>query len=568
MGQRIDVTLGGLHELQDRIDQKQLNSGDWPIFGALVANLVDRAEAQMDRAQAKADALAEQERAGRDPNASSETNGPEKAGGENDATPQAGQGRVGDPTDPSAPANHASPQGHGRNGADAFTTAKHLSYELPEGTLGSLCPRCGRIRMKRYRRRTVIRIIGQPLFSAEIHAAAQARCCGCGEIITAKLPAVIEQGIGKAVIYHWTACSLLIILHYTAQMPFKRLEMLHQSWGIPFSDANQWEVVSQAMDLLMPLVRAMERHGIERILNLRIDDTGSMVITIQRQILDELEAARALGLPTESIRTGINATCVHIETPEGEITLFFTGRHHAGEIIDRILKQRKQKEVQVIKVTDGASKNFDHEHRDQVIEATCNAHAFLKFHAIKDQFPVEYAVVGEAYHEIFQHDAITRERKMTPEQRLAYHREHSRPWMDKIRAVCLEKMQSRLVEPRSPLWAPVHFIINQWSRLSRFLEVPGVPLDTNLVEQKLIIPVRYLAASFNYQTENGAEVGDAAMSLVATARAHGVEPVAYLAHCLENHKYLQEHPENYLPWVYREQMKARASPSAGALAVG
>ncbi|MEO5969357.1 MAG: hypothetical protein ABIQ95_05475 [Bdellovibrionia bacterium] len=79
-------------------------------------------------------------------------------------------------------------------------------------------------------------------------------------------------------------------------------------------------------------------------------------------------------------------------------------------------------------------------------------------------------------------------------------------------------------------------IINQWSRLTPFLEVEGVPLDINLVEQNLIIPVRYLAGSFNYQTVNDFEVGDIAMSLTATARANNVEPVAYLAYCLTHYK--------------------------------
>ncbi len=65
-----------------------------------------------------------------------------------------------------------------------------------------------------------------------------------------------------------------------------------------------------------------------------------------------------------------------------------------------------------------------------------------------------------------------------------------------------------------------------------------MPLDTNLVEQKLIIPVRYLAASFNYQTETGAEVGDRMMSLIATAQANGAEPVAYLTDCLRNREEL------------------------------
>ena len=62
--------------------------------------------------------------------------------------------------------------------------------------------------------------------------------------------------------------------------------------------------------------------------------------------------------------------------------------------------------------------------------------------------------------------------------------------------------------PNAPLWEPLTFVINQWDRLTRFCHVPGIPLDTNVVEQMLIIPVRYLAGSFNYKTQNGADVGD------------------------------------------------------------
>lgn len=86
-----------------------------------------------------------------------------------------------------------------------------------------------------------------------------------------------------------------------------------------------------------------------------------------------------------------------------------------------------------------------------------------------------------------------------------------------------------------------------------------MPLDTNLVEQKLIIPVRYLAASFNYKTETGAEVGDRMMSLIATAHANGVEPVKYLTHCLRHHEDLSRRPSDYLPWAYRDAELHRAS---------
>ncbi len=147
---------------------------------------------------------------------------------------------------------------------------------------------------------------------------------------------------------------------------------------------------------------------------------------------------------------------------------------------------------------------------------------------------------------------------------MLYHRRHSKPLMQQLKAMCEEKIKSKLVEPSSPLWEPLTFIVNQWDRLTRFCEAPGVPLDTNLVEQALIIPVRYLAGSFNYQSEDGATVGDHVMSLVATARANDVEPVAYLTECLRCHEDLAKRPEYYLPWVYRQRIKEGDSPPAPA----
>jgi len=49
---------------------------------------------------------------------------------------------------------------------------------------------------------------------------------------------------------------------------------------------------------------------------------------------------------------------------------------------------------------------------------------------------------------------------------------------------------------------------------------------------------------------------------VAYARAHGVEPVAYLTECLRRHDDVAERPEHYLPWAYRERNKEAASSRA------
>ncbi len=111
-----------------------------------------------------------------------------------------------------------------------------------------------------------------------------------------------------------------------------------------------------------------------------------MVVTLTRQIQAELAAVEQLGESPKTVRTGINATGVLLETAEGTAVLFFTGRHHAGEVLDRLLARRKA-DGRLVKVTDGASKNFDHQHRGQLIEATCNAHAFLKFERAQRQAP-------------------------------------------------------------------------------------------------------------------------------------------------------------------------------------
>ena len=85
--------------------------------------------------------------------------------------------------------------------------------------------------------------------TAAAQRAEQARCKVCGQVMTAPMPAGLEEGVGKAVVYHSSACAMLMVLHYTGGMPFKRVELLHESWGIPLADANQWAVVDESVGL-------------------------------------------------------------------------------------------------------------------------------------------------------------------------------------------------------------------------------------------------------------------------------------------------------------------------------
>jgi len=441
MARQVDITLDGLHQLLHRIERKELDDGDWAICGSLVLQLILKIQGKQERMAAKLTARGE--------GAASTA--------VVDALPAASSDLTALPPGPAAETSAAQAgstevsagrkaKGHGRNGVSAFVNAKHTVHGLASGLVGALCGACSAGRMTRYREKVVIRIIGQPLFAAEQHHLEQARCRACGKVERAQAPQEIFEGLGSSyAVYDWSACAMLVVMHYFAATPFKRLESLHAGWGIPVPDANLWRMVDETDDLLHPLYRALERHGVQKAVSLRIDDTGSAVVALARQIQAELDELEVAGKSTKGVRTGINATGVLLETAEGEIVLFFTGRHHAGEILDRLLQGRKPGGPRLVKVTDGASKNFDHQGRNELIEGVCNAHAFLKFRDIKDKHPTEYAVAGEVYKGVFDNDDEAKARGLSPTERMLFHRQHSKPLMERLKAMCEEKLRGKLV---------------------------------------------------------------------------------------------------------------------------
>lgn len=359
---RIDLTLDELKNIGDRLDHNMLDPGDYPILRAIVSQRIEREEKKIERAIDRLSNLESQNST------------------EREITPEQSQSPESDPAqdadasskqdkDNSEP--KPKPKGHGRNGTSAFINAQHFFHKLAAGIIGLACI-CGAGSMRRYREKIIIRIVGQPLFRAEVHHYEQAICRICERIITAEAPAHIQDGIGSSyIVYTVSASAMLIVMHYFGALPFKRIESLHAGWGLPLSDSNQWQIVNLADDYLGPLHKALEIYAMREATNLGIDDTGSMVISVMREIKAELEELKRLGKSTTGVRTGINATAVFVETPKGTVILFYTGLHHAGEIFDQLMKYRQPKEKPLVKVTDAASKNFDHNHRDFLIEAVC-----------------------------------------------------------------------------------------------------------------------------------------------------------------------------------------------------
>ena len=109
-----------------------------------------------------------------------------------------------------------------------------------------------------------------------------------------------------------------------------------------------------------------------------------------------------------------------------------------------------------------------------------------------------------------------REAQLSPEARLAYHQAYSRPIMDGLKGWLKKQFDDRLVEPNSSLGKAISYMQGHWETLTRFLEVPGAPLDNNLVERTLKLFIRQRKNSLFFATEHSAYIGSVLTSLIAT----------------------------------------------------
>ena len=115
----------------------------------------------------------------------------------------------------------------------------------------------------------------------------------------------------------------------------------------------------------------------------------------------------------------------------------------------------------------------------------------------------------------------------------------------------------RLVEPNSSLGKAIAHMLGHWDTLTRFLSVPGAPLDNNLAERALKLFIRQRKNSLFYKNEHSAYLASILTSLIATCLYAGVNAVEYLVALQEHRHEVFADPAAWLPWAYST---SRASP--------
>ena len=238
--------------------------------------------------------------------------------------------------------------------------------------------------------------------------------------------------------------------------------------------------------------------------------------------------------------------------------LYSASRRHAGENLQRLLDKRDAGLEKPLAMSDALSSN-EVADESMLIRCHCLAHGRRKLSDLEEVFPRECQVVLEVIGQVFDHDEQTRKDQLSPEARLAYHQGHSRPLMDERKGWLDKQRDDHLVEPNSSRGKAIASMQRHWETLTRFLSVPGAPMDNNVAERLLKLCLRQRKNSLFDKTPHSAYIASVLTSLIATCIYAGVNAVDDLVALQEHRREVFADPEAWLPWVYAA---SRASPEA------
>ena len=172
----------------------------------------------------------------------------------------------------------------------------------------------------------------------------------------------------------------------------------------------------------------------------------------------------------------------------------------------------------------------------------CWAHARRKFDEALQTLPKEMqrdapAVIGECYcPRLFKLEQAFAE--LTPEERYEKRLEQEKPVLDALLSWANE-MQANTA-PKSALGRAIHYLLEQWPYLTRYLEDGRLELSNNRAERSIKPFVMGRKNWLFANTLGGAQASAVIYSLIETAKENGLDPYRYLLWVLQNAPQLSE----------------------------
>jgi hypothetical protein len=336
---------------------------------------------------------------------------------------------------------------------------------------------------------------------------------------------------------------VLALARYYLGIPLYRLENFQALVGVPVPDATQWDQLEHVGNCAYPIFKCFETLAAQGEVIYQ-DDTPARVLAL----IEENRHAQKSEPAAASPRTGMFTTALIAQVGKRRICLYYTGRQHAGENLTRLLAKRDPQRGTPLVMSDALSSNTAEE--TPLIRCHCLAHGRRKFRELDEVFPVESAVVVDALKVVYEHEEAARAQQLSAEARLGYHQTYSAPIMAALKDWLERQSADRLVEPNSSLGKAIAYVLGHWATLTRFLQVPGAPLDNNSAERALKLCIRQRKNSLFYATEHSAYIASLLTSVIATCLQAGVNALEYLVAVQEHRQAVFAHPSAWLPWTY------------------
>lgn len=234
----------------------------------------------------------------------------------------------------------------------------------------------------------------------------------------------------------------------------------------------------------------------------------------------------------------------------GDIAFHFSPSR-GKQVLTDLLKEQFTGTVQ----TDGYDvyARYFSEH-EGIIHALCWAHTRRAFLKAEDSEPRKTRHILTLIQILYRIERQLRERGADDEHILKTRQQRSRRCVDKIFRWINEQRQDPGLLPRSPLAKALNYAGEREAGLRVFLGDAWVTLDTNDLERALrVIPMgkkNWLFCS----SEVGAEHVATIQTLLATCRAHGVNPFNYLVDVLQR---IDQHPAKQVHELTPRQWQRR-----------
>jgi transposase len=417
------------------------------------------------------------------------------------------------PPEPAPPAAKPSARpagnGHGRRQLPPNLPRKRIEHALPQQQLA--CPCCGNERIK-FAEEVSEQLEYEPasLFVVQ-HVRFKYACRNCQEhvVVADKPPQPIDKGLpGPGLL------AFVTVSKQGDHLPLYRQEEIFGRHGIDLSRSTLCGWLAECAVLLQRLYDLM----VARVVRSKVLHTDDTTVPV------------------------LDPALPHTRT--GRFWLYFGDRNHHYAVYQYTPNRKRDGPAEFLKNYQGylqadAFGGYDGIYAGsggKIIEVACWAHARRKFY---DAQRSSGAVAHEALARIGQLYAIERElteacagswSELSGDERAAriaaVRGERAKPLLDSFGQWLGEQRAKAL--PKSPIGQAIGYALSNWAALCRYIEDGDLAIDNNLAERTLrpqaIGRKNWLFAG----SDNGARTAAILYTMIASAKANGVDPYTYL----------------------------------------